>query len=565
MFFLNVVYYFQTERNVQEEILKKMDEAMDEKAEKLNKVLSDILTLTKGYYNNETFYQYMDYKYGSDLDYLIQYQNALQSLFSETNLYPYEIANILFYTNNDTLFNGSYVRRLDEIDYEELGEKLSYVNTQTILGETGISLRVAHENSKIPKVSGNRSLSIICVFNHYRQYNRYEKLLRIDIDINYLEDVLLETNLFENMFLTDSNENIVVAANGFTVNEEIQEFQENNYDNMVVLSRNLGNFPLTIHGIYDKNIISKEFKQGRTMSTSITIMCLFFSLLLVYVVVGSMNKRLNNLVKQSKEIAKGNFILNGQGSEGDDEFSILEKSINQMSTQLADFIDREYKAEIKRAEQEKESNQARLLALQSQVNPHFMFNALESIRLKAAVKGETETAAMIKYMARMFRKLIEWDKNIITLSEEIKFLDEFLHIQNYRFGDEFSYEIDVTDEAYRCLIPKMILQPLVENACVHGTEAVTDNRWIKINAEVKDGWLKLAVEDNGGGIVPEKLQELRDMLKGETNQGKSVGLWNVYRRLVLYYGENFMFDIKSVQGKGTWCIISIPANVENKI
>lgn len=97
-----------------------------------------------------------------------------------------------------------------------------------------------------------------------------------------------------------------------------------------------------------------------------------------------------------------------------------------------------------------------------------MFNALESIRLKACVKGEIETAQMIKYMAKMFRNLIEWDDNIITVREEIAFLDEFLHIQEYRFEDEFSYEIHVQEEAYECKIPKMILQPLVENACVHG-------------------------------------------------------------------------------------------------
>ena len=101
-----------------------------------------------------------------------------------------------------------------------------------------------------------------------------------------------------------------------------------------------------------------------------------------------------------------------------------------MSQQLTELIDKEYKSRIIQAELEKETNQARFLALQSQVNPHFMFNALESIRLKAVVRGEKETAQMIRYMARMFRNLIEWRDNIITLREEMNFLDEFLHIQN---------------------------------------------------------------------------------------------------------------------------------------
>lgn len=166
---------------------------------------------------------------------------------------------------------------------------------------------------------------------------------------------------------------------------------------------------------------------------------------------------------------------------------------------------------------------------------------------------------MIKYMAKMFRNLLDWNDNIITLREEIGFLDEFLHIQNYRFEDEFSYEIDVTEEAYECFLPKMTLQPLVENACVHGVEAVSSDRWISVKACVEMDKLRLEVEDNGGGMTAEKLQELRDMLKGEANTGKSVGLWNVYRRLVLYYGEGFSFEINSVLKKGTVCIIKIPA------
>ena len=193
-----------------------------------------------------------------------------------------------------------------------------------------------------------------------------------------------------------------------------------------------------------------------------------------------------------------------------------------------------------------------------------MFNALESIRLKAVVKGEKETAQMIRYMARMFRNLIEWRDNIITLREEMNFLDEFLHIQNYRFGDEFSYEINVAEEAWDCLIPKMILQPLVENACVHGVEAVSDNRWVKVDAVVCGEYLKLSIEDNGGGMTDEKLKELRAMLSGQPAAGKSVGLWNVYRRLNLYYGDTCSFGVGSVNGSGTRCQISIRIRNEKR-
>ena len=254
------------------------------------------------------------------------------------------------------------------------------------------------------------------------------------------------------------------------------------------------------------------------------------------------------------------FIKKAESSTAQDEFGVLEKSMDRMSAQLEDLIEREYKAQVQQAQLERETNQARFLALQSQVNPHFMFNALESIRLKARVKGEIETAQMIKYMAKMFRNLIEWDDNIITVREEIAFLDEFLHIQEYRFEDEFSYEIHVQEEAYECKIPKMILQPLVENACVHGLEAIEDKRLVGIcvTADFTKNMLYLQVEDNGGGMTAEKLEALKVSFQENDEKGKSVGLKNVYRRLSLYYGDRMTFDIESVVGKGTICRICIP-------
>lgn len=557
----NIVYYHQTEQSVQTEMLEKLNDAMNDKADKINSMLSGAVSIMKSYCNNETLYRYLDYTYDRDLEYLIQYQDAFQLLFSESILYPYEISNMLIYTDNDTILNGSIVRTLNPFNGETLGEELSYVNLQPVGEKHRIYFRTAHEKSRFAKAIDTRSMSLLIVLDHYSQFSKYQKILRANLNSSYMERVLLESNLFENMFLVDSENRIISAANSYSNIGEMAVYNDQEKEKnagYTVLKKELSDFHITLYGIYDDRAISEEFAYSRLMSFAISILCLLFALGCVYLVVGNMNRRLERLVKQSEEIAKGNFVLHKPEISGKDEFSVLEESINQMSRQLTELIDKEYKAKIVQAELEKETNQARFLALQSQVNPHFMFNALESIRLKAIVKGEKETARMIRYMARMFRNLIEWRDNIITLREEMNFLDEFLHIQNYRFGDEFSYEINVAEEAWDCLIPKMILQPLVENACVHGVEAVSDNRWVKVEAFVCGEYLKLLIEDNGGGMTDEKLKELRTMLSGEPAVGKSVGLWNVYRRLTLYYGDTCSFEIDSVCGSGTRCRISIP-------
>lgn len=558
----NLVYYWQTEKNVQEEMLGKLNEAMDDKAEKLSGILEGALTLVRSYYGNEMLYRYLDEEYDSDLDFLVRYQDELKEFFLGSNVYNYQIKNIIVYTDNPTLLNGSAIRRLETVDEEGLGEVLDYLNVQPVDTENGVYLRVAHEKAKLQSVNDSRSISFVCGLDHYRQHDHFDKMLRMDLDPASMVNVLQESNLFANMLLCDTEEKVITAAKGYNSTAKIDVFSAGEQeDGMVVLSREIRGFPLTMYGIYDTGMISEEFRSSRRLSVGISVLCLLFALFCVFAVVGSINRRLHRLVAQSEEIAQGNFVQTKLEENGADEFAILEKSLNHMSFRLQELIDKEYKAQVFQAELEKETNQAKLLALQEQVNPHFMFNALESIRLKAMAKGERETAGVIKYMAKMFRNLLNWNDNIISLREEIGFLDEFLHIQNYRFEDEFSYEIKVSDAACECLLPKMMLQPLVENACVHGVEALSNERWVKVEAQVEGDMLRLSVEDNGGGMSPDKLKELQEMLRGGMGAGKSVGLWNVYRRLVLYYGDKFEFEIDSVPGKGTVCKISIPVQV----
>lgn len=565
MLFQNLVYYRQTEENVQQEMLEKIDEAMDDKAGKLESSLAGVLTLARNYYSNEMLYQYLDYEYGRDLDYLIQYQEELRKIFTDSSIYLYPVKRVMAYTDNSTLFNSPYIRNTEDLEGGTLGEKLSYLYILPLNGEEDVLLRVARRAQRLQSGSENQSVSILHKLDHYSQYSGYQKLLRVDIDLDKVVDILLESNLFDNMLVTDTNGRVLAAAKQYINGSEMDFFEAQageSIDGKMILKRKLQDFHLIIYGIYDMGMISEEFRHSGRLSRNIFVVGILFALVWIFVVVGNMNRRLRRLVGQSEEISRGNFVRTTPEAEGRDEFTILENSLNHMSAQLQDLIEKEYKARITWMELEKETNQAKLLALQAQVNPHFMFNALESIRLKALVKGERETATMIKYMAKMFRNILEWQDNIITLQEEIGFLDEFFHIQNYRFEDEFSYEINVSKEAKDCLLPKMTLQPLAENACVHGVEAVSFDRQVKVTACVEDGWLKLKVEDNGGGMSREKLWELKAMLSGEAKEGKSVGLWNVYRRLTLYYKDDFRFDIDSVTGKGTVCVIWIPARSE---
>ena len=562
----NAVFLRQTEESINREMMKKLDESLESEAEALSGLLTSLTTMANRYRQNEVLYRYLDQEYQKDLDVMIRYQDELHSLFTGDMLFPQNVRSMRLYTTNGSLFDTAFAVTEDSLDGGTLGRALLYNNIQPVQGEKTIRLQTAVAAERDAVYGEDRSLSLLVTLDFFRQYGRYDKLLRIDVDLGAVSDAFHQDTLFHDIVLADSRGSAIASAHdaerglfaAFSAQEEEQE-------GLQVLQKPVGEFPLTLYGVYDPELFAGEFRQSRVLAGLISAACLLVCCLFLFGVMRSIHRRLTVLAQQAGQIAHGHFTTVPVRDGGRNEFDQLQGSINSMSMQLRRLIEEGYQAELARVRQEKETNQARLLALQAQVNPHFLFNALESVRLRALARGERETAGVIKHMARMFRRLIEWDRSVITLEEELRFLKEFFIIQSYRFEDEFSYELDVSPEANDCLLPKMILQPLVENAFAHGMAAVEENRWVGVHAAVKDGFLELRVEDNGGGIPPEKLRELQAMLAGGQESGRSVGLRNVARRLALCYGGAYRFQIESTPGRGTVCTIHIPAKKEEPV
>ncbi|MCM2531254.1 sensor histidine kinase [Neobacillus pocheonensis] len=211
-------------------------------------------------------------------------------------------------------------------------------------------------------------------------------------------------------------------------------------------------------------------------------------------------------------------------------------------------------------------NRAQLSALQSQINPHFLFNSLETIRIRSLMKEEKETANIIHNMAKIFRNSLTWGKDMVTVRSEVNLLISFLEIQKYRFGDKLDYEIDIDQAAEECMIPNMALQPFIENASIHGIESIKDNGKINVKISVNQDILTCIVMDNGAGMSEEKKERLLRSLENEEDIGESVGIKNVYYRLKLYYQDqfHFHFHIDSELGKGTTIIINLPSQTGNR-
>lgn len=221
--------------------------------------------------------------------------------------------------------------------------------------------------------------------------------------------------------------------------------------------------------------------------------------------------------------------------------------------------------------------QTELTALQSQINPHFLYNILECIRGQALIDDNIEIAKMVEALSSFFRYSISRKGNLVTLRDELANTENYMLIQRYRFNNRFSMEIIIDEEdeaAYDFLVPRLIIQPVIENAIFHGLEEKLEGGIVSIEVIVTDLDLIITISDNGKGIEREKLEELNNRInandmelddKNTNNQiNTGIALPNINRRIRLLFGEEYGVNVYSTPGKGTDVEIIIPANYKRE-
>lgn len=215
------------------------------------------------------------------------------------------------------------------------------------------------------------------------------------------------------------------------------------------------------------------------------------------------------------------------------------------------------------------TKQAEFLALQNQINPHFLYNTLEAIRGDALCAGLDSIANTTEALATFFRYTITETGTLVTVQDELDNIDNYFKIQQYRFGDKFTMRVDFPAESeaggiLSLKLPKLTLQPFVENAIFHGLESKAEGGNIDISFEKSDFSLYVSIRDDGVGIPEEKLQEINYRLehvspyRANPEQKGGIALLNVARRIRLLFGENYGFHIYSIRGMGTDVRIKIP-------
>lgn len=193
------------------------------------------------------------------------------------------------------------------------------------------------------------------------------------------------------------------------------------------------------------------------------------------------------------------------------------------------------------------------------MNPHFLFNTLNAILVVCTKNNYSDVTDIIKSLSKLLRRLLSWKEDLVTLEEEMTFIEMYLKIEKFRFRDKFDYQFEIDEQSLQYKIPKLSMQPLVENSCKHGLQAIEGLGIIKVKTEIEDSRLQVTISDNGKGIEPSQLKEiLFNVQNEEASSGTNIGIRNVYRRLELYYEDQVRFEISSVPNEGTVVTFGIP-------
>lgn len=285
---------------------------------------------------------------------------------------------------------------------------------------------------------------------------------------------------------------------------------------------------------------------------------LLLGMILVYVLAKSALRKLGEIRKSMEEVAKGNFDYRIEVTDGDD-ISQLALAFNDMSQRISQLMAELVEKERMRSNAELQVLEYKYRALETQIRPHFIYNALEVISSMAKIKGETEMVDIVQTISRYFRSITQSTTNqFITVQQEFDRLQDYTRIYQFMHGEHLKTVFSAREVARNAMIPTMILQPVVENALKYGLRSQEEDSEIRIHAYARDGKLFITVRDNGKGLTQEQIEKLES---GETigsGHSSGIGMANVRQRLKLIYGDGSSISFRNRTSGGVKVTIEIP-------
>ena len=559
--FTDAIILYTVNSNYKENRMRDHTYVMERVKSNLFDTVESCILFTYNLYSDEMLDKFLSKQYVSHLDYYEEYMD-MQKYNSLSYNYNYgRLYKIVTYADNDTLINGGSIARLETVKEEDWYKE--FVDSgQDIFMYTYYDVGKKY----IPGSGTSRTISVIRKLDYFDKRGM-SKLLKVDLDYSNMLKEVLNEKLDGEIYVR--NKDYILFSNSSTASGMRE------YEPADMISTEDVTMSMTFRAGYDEWEILIKAKEVPFWSVLIenkgliliVLVSIFLLTVLIYFVGKSISQRLMIITSYMGKVEKEQFDII-EINEGEDEIGKLIHRFNLMVLRIKELIEVVFKGQAEKQDLELAKKNAELKAVQSQVNPHFLFNTLESIRMRSLIKGEHETGDIIGELAVLFRKSMSWGDDYITVDEEMRFIDNYIHIQRYRFGDKIKYYHYVMDECKTCLVPKLSISTFIENACIHGIETSDKEGVISLTITKSEEYLLVEITDNGKGMDEHRLCELKRMINHADSsllyESKSTGVLNAYLRLKMYSDGNVLFDIDSKPEGGTEIVIRLPLNYRNK-
>ncbi|MCQ6557587.1 sensor histidine kinase [Paenibacillus mendelii] len=404
---------------------------------------------------------------------------------------------------------------------------------------------------------------------------KYVGMIVIGLDSSYISSIVTNVNQLMDGDVLILNENNELFAPTVRRSEVARYFLNNK---LYLASESKNSFTYdgshyistVISTLYDKwkvvQIIDvRQLTRDTESITYWTISTILVSLLIAFLMAVFISKNITaniRLLLQSMSSFSLDFNHHVIVPKSRDEVGLLAAKFNSMAEKINDLFNSVYREKLLKQKAEYRTLQFEYKALQAQMNPHFLYNTLESVYSMAKIKGEDEIGEMIYLLGKLLRESIGKKGDVLTLQEEISFIQNYLSIHKMIYGEKIEVVYQLDDHLMGCRVPKFILQPLVENAIIHGIEAKPGKGVIHIVCRSEEGDLIIEVTDNGIGMEAELVQRLLNPERygsmDDTNKHTNVGIISVHKRATILYGEKYGLTIRSKSGVGTTVQIRLP-------
>ncbi|MNI13980.1 putative sensor-like histidine kinase [compost metagenome] len=410
-----------------------------------------------------------------------------------------------------------------------------------------------------------RVISIARVIREFST-NEYLGIVKVDLTEKGFKSLLESTNFTSKsqIYISDRNGKMIYPVNETLLNSSSSEKVINNQEEYIsdtITSEFTG---MQVTGFIPKSDVTAGAKDLVRSTFLVSAASILAAYVLAVLVSSRLVKPIRHLQMKMKKVQKGDF---GERAEvtSYDEIGLLTGGFNTMVSEIERLIKEVYESKLREKD-------AELSALESQINPHFIYNTLESINMMAIESNQYKLSSVVVSLGRLLRFTVNKQERLVFLKDELLFVDAYIQIQTYRLGGllQMELEVDLGHEDY--LVPKLILQPLIENVIEHalGNEAVT----VRIITYLEGDQFIISVSDNGIGMSAERMEQIEtNMYKESKEHGEREGfgyrkkgfaLRNVYWRIRLLFGPEYGLFLKKSSESGTHFIIKIPLKWEGE-